>query len=65
MSTAYRKRRKRIRDLKKALPLKDLDGSNLIVMINPKRFTQLQADWDREVTGPPIGTLQDLVEARA
>ncbi len=55
MSQGYKTRLKRIRDEKKhratqgvfenAIPLKD--------------FRYMQAEWDREITGPPIGTLAD------
>lgn len=55
MSIAYKRRKKTIRDLKAQM------GVNAIPR---KMFCQLQANWERQVTGPPIGTLQDLMDAR-
>jgi hypothetical protein len=58
MSTAYRKRKKAIRDAKRHY-------HNLRNVIPEKDFRMLQAQWRREVDGPPIGTLEDLLNARA
>ncbi len=51
MSIAYRRRLKTIRAAKRT------QGGKTIP---PKTFAYLQVRWDREVTGPPIGTLEDL-----
>jgi len=60
MSTSYRTRKKAIRDYKLAHPEK-LDVFGHIQEID---FGYLRANWSREVTGPPIGTLEDLMRAR-
>ncbi len=52
MSYAYRRRKKRIKEAKSHYQ----DGK-----IPPKHFAMLQAQWHREVTGPPLGTLEDFV----
>ena len=65
MSIAYRKRKKAIRDEKrrrKTIPgPKGLDSKGHIPVM---AFYQMQADWEREITGPPIGTLEDLMKAQ-
>lgn len=60
MSLAYRNRKKRIKRLKRTLPAESMEGPH----IKRSVFRQLQADWEREITGPPIGTLEDFVRGR-
>ncbi len=54
MSIAYNKRKVAINEAKKTLgyPIPKLD------------FAYLQANWSRVLLGAPIGTLQDIMNAR-
>ena len=55
MSRSYKTRQKAIRHAKR-----HYEGKNI-----PERdFIMLQAQWRREVDGPPIGTLADLISAQ-
>ena len=56
MTIAYRRRKKAIRAEKRRLN---------VATIPRRQFLELQANWQRRVDGPPIGTLQDLVEAKS
>ena len=60
MSTSYRTRKKAIRDEKRRIGPKGL----IYGQIPEMDFYTLQANWHSKVTGPPIGTLADLMEAR-
>ncbi len=60
MSVSYRTRKKAIRDYK----LKHPEKLDVFGRIRKTDFAYLQANWKRELTGPPIGTLADLMEAR-
>ena len=55
MSQGYKTRLKRIRDEKKHRAVSGVFEN----AIPAKTFHQMQAEWDREITGPPIGTLAD------
>jgi len=52
MTIAYRRRKKAIRAEKHRL---------MVNFIDMKTFTYLQAKWHSKITGPPIGTLEDLM----
>ena len=56
MSVAYKKRKKAIRDEK----LRRGTDALSFGRIPPKEFSMMQADWERGITGPPIGTLADF-----
>ena len=56
MSTAYRKRKKAIRDEKKRRG----PGGLLYGHIPPKDFGYMQANWSRDNGPKPIGTLDQL-----
>lgn len=56
MSLSYQRRKKVIRAEKKQR------GTNFIP---EKEFRQLQADWERQVIGSPICSLQDLIDGRS
>lgn len=58
MSIAYRKRKKAIRDYKRANP----DRLDSFGHVRSRDFAYLQANWEREITRPPIGTLQDFMD---
>jgi len=62
MSVSYRTRKKAIKRANQRLERVDaLDPKGHI----PENvFRQMQADWSRKITGPPIGALADLMEAR-
>ncbi len=53
MTIAYRRRKKAIRAEKNRL---------MVNFIDVKKFAYLQAAWERQITGPPIGTLEDLMK---
>lgn len=53
MTIAYRRRKKAIKIEKRKLKWSSF--------IEPKDFAYLQANWQRQVNGPPIGTLEQLV----
>ena len=56
MSTAYKKRKKAIRGEK----LRRGTDALSFGQIPPGEFSMMQANWEREITGPPIGTLADF-----
>ena len=57
MSVAYKKRKKAIRNEKRRRGPKGLFHGSI-----PRHdFAMLQANWDREITSPPISTLEDLL----
>ena len=58
MSTGYRTRQKAIRDEKRR---RGYGGLLYGQIIPPKDFHKMQADWDRGITGPPLGTLEDMM----
>ena len=53
MSLSYRRRKKRIKAEKRKLERTS--------HIEPKNFVLLQANWRREVDGPPLGTLAQMM----
>lgn len=55
MTIAYNRRKKQIGLLKRFLDTN---------WIESKAFAFAQAKWQRKVDGPPIGTLEQLVESR-
>jgi len=55
MTIAYRRRKKRIQQEKRKL--------KWTRHIEPKNFVLMQANWRREVDGPPIGTLAQIMGA--
>jgi len=60
MSTSYRTRLKAIRDYK----LKNPEKLNVFGQIPANDFYTLQANWHRKVTGPPLGSLDDIIKAQ-
>ncbi len=56
MSVSYKQRKKAISDAKRHYD----DGK-----IPPQDFAMLQANWRREIDGPAVGSLADLVAARS
>lgn len=61
MSRSYKTRQKAIRDAKRRI---GTDAGTFCNQIKPSLFHMLQADWRRQIDGPPIGTLADLVGSR-
>ena len=57
MSIAYKKRKKAIRDEKRRRGPKGL----LHGQIPEMDFAMLQANWQREIDGPPLCSLADMV----
>lgn len=55
MSRAYKDRHKTIRRVKKSMNVR---------VIPEKDFAFMQAAWSREIAGPPIGMLEDLIMGR-
>ena len=55
MTISYRRRKKRIKAEKRKL-----EWTN---HIEPKNFVMLQANWQSEVDGPPLGTLAQMMGA--
>ena len=56
MTIAYRRRKKRIKAEKRKLEKTS--------HIEPKNFVLLQTNWRREVDGPPLGTLAQMMGAK-
>ena len=57
MSTAYKKRKKAIRDEKRRLGPKGLFHGQIPTV----DFCLLQANWQSKVDGPPICSLADMI----
>ena len=57
MSRSYKTRQKAIRDAKRRI---GTEAGMFVNQIKPKVFQMLQAQWRRDIDGPPIGTLADM-----